>query len=79
MNKWRIYVSGLTLELKGGGDYEVLRKTGLFKEIEQVDYFQTYERDNLWIYSVELNGKREIAVIKRIEGEKEERNGSKRI
>ena len=47
MNKWRIYVAGIILEVEGGGDFETLRRTGLFGEIEQVGYFQTYERDNL--------------------------------
>ena len=69
MNKWRIYVAGITLETEGGGDFETLRRTGLFGEIEQVGYFQTYERDNLWIYRVELNDRTETAVIKRVEGE----------
>ncbi len=69
MNKWRIYIAGITLEVEGGGDYEALRNTGLFKEVKQIDYFQTYERDNLWIYRVEMNGKNEIAVIKRTENE----------
>lgn len=70
MNKWRIYVAGITLEIEGGGDYDTLRKTGLFGKIEQVDYFQTHKTDNLWIYRVELNGKMETAVIKRTEQEK---------
>lgn len=70
MNKWRIYVAGIVLEVKGGGDYATLRETGLFGEIEQIDYFQTFDKDNLWIYKVELNGKIETAVIKRIEHER---------
>lgn len=69
MNKWRIYVAGITLEVEGHGDFDTLRKTGLFGKIEQVDYFQTYNTDNMWIYRVEVNGKDEIAVIKRTENE----------
>lgn len=69
MNKWRIYVAGLILETESHGAHEALRETGLFGKIEQIAYFQTYERDNLWIERVELNGKKEIAVIKRIENE----------
>lgn len=70
MNKWRIYVAGIVLEVNGGGDHATLRETGLFGKIEQIDYFQTFDKDNLWIYKVELNGKMETAVIKRIEQEK---------
>lgn len=70
MNKWRIYVAGMILEVEGAGDWHTLRKTSLFGKIEQVDYFQTADKDNLWIYQVELNGKMETAVIKRIENEK---------
>lgn len=71
MNKWRIYVAGITLEVEGHGDFQTLRDTGLFGEkIEQVDYFQTFDKDNMWIYRVELNGKIETAVIKRIEQER---------
>ena len=69
MNKRRIYVASITLEIEGSGNFETLRKTGLFGEIEQAAYFQTYERDNLWIYRVEPNGRTETAVIKRVEGE----------
>lgn len=69
MNKWRIYVAGMVFEAEGKGDYQTLKNTGLFKSIEQVDYFQTFDKDNLWIYRVELNGKPEMAVIKRIENE----------
>lgn len=70
MNKWRIYVAGITLEVDGHGDFQTLRETGLFGKIEQIDYFQTYDTDNMWIYRVELNGKMETAVIKRTEQEK---------
>lgn len=70
MNKWRIYVAGTILEVEGAGDWHTLRKTSLFGQIEQVAYFQTIDRDNLWIYQVELNGKMETCVIKRIENEK---------
>lgn len=69
MNKWRIYVAGITLEVEGGNDFEALRKTGLFQTIKQADYFQTFDRDNMWIYRVEINGKTETAVIKRTENE----------
>lgn len=68
MDEWRIYVAGITLEVKSdGGDYKTLRETGLFGKIEQIDYFQTFNKDNMWIYRVELNGKMETAVIKRTE------------
>lgn len=70
MNKWRIYVGGITLEVDGSGDYQTLKNTGLFEEIEQIEYFQTFDTDNMWIYRVKLNGKQEIAVIKRTEKEK---------
>lgn len=70
MDKWRIYVAGITLEVDGNGDYKTLRDTGLFGKIEQIDYFQTRDTDNMWIYRVELNGKMETAVIKRTEQEK---------
>lgn len=70
MNKWRIYVAGITLETEGSGDFDTLRKTGLFGKIEQIDYFQTHDTDDMWIYRVEINGKMEIAVIKRTEQEK---------
>ena len=31
MNKWRIYVAGIALEIEGsGGDFETLRKAGPF-------------------------------------------------
>ena len=69
MNKWRIYVAGLQINVDGGGDFETLKKTGLFSKMEQVDYFRTCERDDMWIYKVEINGKPEIAVIKRTERE----------
>lgn len=69
MNNWRIYVAGITLEVKGNGDYQTLKETGLFEEIEQIDYYQTYNNDNMWIYRVKINNKYETAVIKRIEGE----------
>lgn len=69
MNNWRIYVSGIVLNVEGGNDYSVLRDTGLFEEINQIDYFTTSARDNMWIYRVTINGKPEIAVIKRTEGE----------
>lgn len=70
MNKWRIYVAGITLEVDGHGGFQTLSETGLFGKIEQIDYFQTHDTDNLWIYRVELNGKIETAVIKRMEQEK---------
>lgn len=70
MNKWRIYVAGIILEVEGRGDYGTLRKTGLFKNIEQVGYFQTFDTDDMWIYEAELNGKMETVVIKRVEQEK---------
>ena len=70
MNKWRVYVAGMVLEVEGSGDWQTLRQTGLFEKIEQVDYFQTRDTDNLWIYHVQLNGKTETAVIKRIENER---------
>lgn len=69
MNEWRIYVAGIALNVKSNSDYEALRETGLFGRIEQIDYFQTLNTDNLWIYRVELNGKMETAVIKRTEQE----------
>lgn len=69
MNKWRIYVAGIAMELEGEGDYAVLKKSGLFTEIEQTDAFVTADGDNLWIYRVMLNGRPEIAVIKRTENE----------
>lgn len=69
MNKWRIYVAGITLEVEGHGDFQTLSDTGLFRRIEQIDYFQTHDTDNMWIYRVELNGKMETAVIKRTEQE----------
>lgn len=69
MNKWRIYVAGISIEVEGHGDYQTLSDTGLFEKIEQIDYFLTATRDNMWIYRVKLNGKFETAVIKRIEQE----------
>ena len=69
MNKWRIYVAGIAMEVQGEGDYATLKKSGLFTDIEQIDAFVTLDRDNLWIYKVMLNGRPEIAVIKRIENE----------
>ncbi len=69
MNKWRIYVAGIAMEVQGEGDYTTLKKSGLFTDIEQIDAFITLDRDNLWIYKVMLNGRPEIAVIKRTENE----------
>lgn len=69
MNKWRIYVAGMKYEVEGKGDWQTLRDMGIFGKIEQVDYFQTFATDDLWIYQVELNGKTTTAVIKRIENE----------
>ena len=69
MNKWRIYVAGIAMEVQGEGDYATLKKSGLLTDIEQIDAFVTLDRDNLWIYKVMLNGRPEIAVIKRIENE----------
>ena len=69
MNKWRIYVAGIAMEGQGEGDYTTLKKSGLFTDIEQIDAFITLDRDNLWIYEVMLNGRPEIAVIKRTENE----------
>ena len=69
MNKWRIYVAGIAMEVQGEGDYTTLKKRGLFTDIEQIDPFITVDRDNLWIYKVMLNGRPEIAVIKRTENE----------
>ena len=69
MNKWRIYVAGITMEVQGEGDYATLKKSGLFTDIEQIDDFVTSDHDNLWIYKVMLNGRPEIAVIKRTENE----------
>ena len=62
-------MAGIALEAEGHGDFETLRSTGLFGKIEQVDYFQTFATDNMWIYKVEINGKPETAVIKRTENE----------
>ena len=69
MNKWRIYVAGIAMEVQGEGDYTTLKKSGLFTDIEQIDAFITLDRDNLWIYKVMLNGRPVIAVIKRTENE----------
>ncbi|EOS52807.1 hypothetical protein C809_00428 [Lachnospiraceae bacterium MD335] len=69
MNKWRIYVAGIAMEVQGEGDYTTLKKSGLFTDIEQIDAFITLDRDNLWIYKVIINGRPEIAVIKRTENE----------
>ena len=69
MNKWRIYVAGIAMEVQGEGDYATLKKSGLFTDIEQIDAFVTSDHDNLWIYKVMLNGRPEIAVIKRTENE----------
>lgn len=69
MNKWRIYVAGIAMEVQGEGGYTTLKKSGLFTDIEQIDAFITLDRDNLWIYKVMLNGRPEIAVIKRTENE----------
>ena len=69
MNKWRIYVAGIAMEVQGEGDYTTLKKSGLFTDIKQIDAFITLDRDNLWIYKVMLNGRPEIAVIKRTENE----------
>lgn len=69
MNKWRIYVAGISIEVEGNGDYQTLKNTGLFEKIEQIDYFLTATRDDMWIYRVKLNGKFETAIIKRIEQE----------
>ena len=74
MNKWRVYAAGiaLTLGTKGyGSEYDVLRETGLFEDMELVTHFQTAEKDDLWIYRVKLNGRHEIVVIKRAEREEE--------
>ena len=69
MNKWRIYVAGIAMEVQGEGDYATLKKSGLFTDIVQIDAFVTLDRDNVWIYKVMLNGRPEIAVIKRTENE----------
>lgn len=69
MNKWRIHVAGIAMEVQGEGDYTTLKKSGLFTDIKQIDAFITLDRDNLWIYKVMLNGRPEIAVIKRTENE----------
>ena len=32
MNKWRIYVAGIAMEVQGEGDYTTLKKSGLFTD-----------------------------------------------
>ena len=74
MNKWRVYAAGimLTLGTKGyGSEYDVLRETGLFEDMELVTHFQMSGNGGLWIYRVKLNGRHETVVIKLEELEEE--------
>lgn len=67
--KYRIYVAGIILEVKNICEYSALHNTELFEHVDHLDHFLTCEHDDVRIYSVKLNGKRQIAVVKRIENE----------
>jgi len=66
MNNYKIAVANITFNVTAVGDFTALRETGLFGEITQINYAQTTEKKDVFVYKVKLNGKHEIAVVERI-------------
>lgn len=67
MNTYKVTVANITFEAQGIGDFAALRNSGIFgKEIHQVSYMRTTEGKDAWIYSVDINDGKQIAVIERI-------------
>ena len=69
MNEYRIHVAGVEIAAEARGDWEALKGTGLFTDIEQVSYAQIPDfeggRRDMWVYRVALNGAPTIATVER--------------
>ncbi len=66
MDKWKVYVAGITVEVEARGINMALGQTGLFAQSSQEEYIKSPDAAGVWIYRVWLNGKWETAVLKQL-------------
>lgn len=65
MNKYTIKVANIEAEGAGYNEYNAIMATGLFTKADLEDYFGNYEGKDAWSYRVELNGVRQMLIVRR--------------
>ncbi len=70
MNKYEMYIGNAVIPCKGSNEWDAMENLSIFKIGDMIDYVRTSNvsesMNNAWIYQVEVNGKLQIAYIKRV-------------